>query len=627
MSTTLKTNAEGKTISELLAYKKYKIDFYQREYKWETKHINELLNDLENKFLLNYDETHAPNQVAEYKHYFLGSIIVTAKDKDLYIVDGQQRLTTIMLLLIYLNNLQSKFDKDETVTLNHLIYSEKHRSMSFNIKGDEREKVFEILYKNKEEEKRKLEEDHMETTRNLLERYKDIEENFPESLKDRNVLPFFIDWLINCVEMVEINPYSNEDAYTIFETMNDRGLNLTAADRLKGYILRKIVKADKIRDANKIWKTQISKLLDLGKNENLNFFKVWLRAKYAVTSVKSRKDRELGDFENIGGHFDRWVRDYKDTKVGLKKSEDFYKFVEQFAFFSDIYVDLKKKAEIFTNGFEHLFYNNYNNFTLQFPLIIAAIRLSDKEKPDIINKKIKLVSRFAETFLILRGINHKTFRYNEIYQIIFNFIKKIRDKNIEELPQILKKELSNLEQKFNGFESCHLHERNKRFINFLLARITNYIELQTGIQSQFTSYVLKRPKVKVPFEIEHIIPNKFERYKDEFEDKIEFLIYRNRLGNLLLVLSGSNQSIGDNTFDIKVNAYLKENLLAKSLHKQCYNKNPNFVNYLKRSKLPFKGYEEFKSKKHITERQNLYKKIIEEIWDFNAFEEPTSSNI
>ena len=56
-------------------------------------------------------------------------------------------------------------------------------------------------------------------------------------------LPYFVDWLIENVHLVEITAYSDDDAYTIFETMNDRGLSLSPTDMLKGTCLRMSLKA------------------------------------------------------------------------------------------------------------------------------------------------------------------------------------------------------------------------------------------------------------------------------------------------------------------------------------------------------------------------------------------------
>jgi uncharacterized protein with ParB-like and HNH nuclease domain len=70
---------KAKTVRELLKGVKYSIDLYQREYKWQEKQIRELVDDLSNKFLEEYQSVHSRSTVAEYSHYFLGSIIVSKK--------------------------------------------------------------------------------------------------------------------------------------------------------------------------------------------------------------------------------------------------------------------------------------------------------------------------------------------------------------------------------------------------------------------------------------------------------------------------------------------------------------------------------------------------------------------
>ena len=73
----------------------------------------------------------------------------------------------------------------------------------------------------------------------MVDRYDDIVQSFPEELS-KDALPHFVDWFIENVVIVEITAYSDENAYTIFETMNDRGLNLTPSEMLKGFVLSKI---------------------------------------------------------------------------------------------------------------------------------------------------------------------------------------------------------------------------------------------------------------------------------------------------------------------------------------------------------------------------------------------------
>ena len=82
---------DSKNVRALLSGAKYAIDYYQREYKWQTKHITELLDDLANKFRESYEPDHERSAVESYGHYFLGSIIISRKDAANYVIDGQQR--------------------------------------------------------------------------------------------------------------------------------------------------------------------------------------------------------------------------------------------------------------------------------------------------------------------------------------------------------------------------------------------------------------------------------------------------------------------------------------------------------------------------------------------------------
>src|SRR6266853_728851 len=94
---------DAKNVRSLLSASKYAIDYYQREYRWETKQIAELIEDLTGKFLESYDAAHERTEVEKYGHYFLGSIIISDRDGRKFIIDGQQRLTSLTLLLIFLH--------------------------------------------------------------------------------------------------------------------------------------------------------------------------------------------------------------------------------------------------------------------------------------------------------------------------------------------------------------------------------------------------------------------------------------------------------------------------------------------------------------------------------------------
>lgn len=316
-------DGKGRTIRELLSAKRYSIDYYQREYKWETKQINELIDDLTNKFLEGYDPSHERSAVEAYGHYFLGSIIISDKDGQKFIIDGQQRLTSLTLLLIYLYHQIS--DPDDKRQIAELIFSQKYGKKAFNLDVPDRLACMEALLKDEPFD----EAGQTESVVNILQRYSDIKDQFallPEDLRGQ-ALPHFSDWLCENVHFVEITAYSDDDAYTIFETMNDRGLSLTPADMLKGYLLANITDTDRRNRASRVWKERVQALAELGKDEDADGIKSWLRSQYAESIRERKRGAEPQDFDRIGTEFHRWVHGH-EKRLRLTSSTEFARFIE-----------------------------------------------------------------------------------------------------------------------------------------------------------------------------------------------------------------------------------------------------------------------------------------------------------
>ncbi len=202
---TREIDGKGRTVRELLAGRKYSIDYYQREYKWQQKQVAELMEDLAAKFLESYQEGNERSAVADYGHYFLGSIIISDKDGQKFVIDGQQRLTTLTLLLIFLHHRLE--DADQKGQIADLIFSQKFGKRSFNLDIPERVVCMEALYRGEEFP----DAEQPESIANILARYAELEDIFPEELAV-GALPYFVDWLVENVHLVEITAYSDEDA-------------------------------------------------------------------------------------------------------------------------------------------------------------------------------------------------------------------------------------------------------------------------------------------------------------------------------------------------------------------------------------------------------------------------------
>ena len=603
-----KIDADDRTVFDVLNGRKYRVDYFQREYSWEQKHIEQLVTDLTSAFLDVYEEGDPRTSVEHYNNYYLGPFVVSSRDGMKSIIDGQQRLTSLTLLLIYLNNLQKELGRNESIE--PLVFSERFGQKSFNIQVEERKKCLEKLFL---EGCYEVQSDDDESTMNMTKRYADIGEAFPEEIKG-NVFPYFLDWLKYNVILVEITAYSDDNAYTIFESMNDRGLNLTSTEMLKGYILSRFKETKDREQANRCWKESIQSLHRHSKEEDQKFFQAWLRSQYADTIRQGKAGSSNEDFEKIGTRFHSWVRDNL-PKMGLKADSpaEFRMLVhDEMKYYLRAYLDILDAQKEEKPGWENVFYHcNWGIAdSLSFALMLAPLNSSDSS--EVTRMKINEVARFMETFAVRRSVNFRKFGASSIRYTMYSLVKELRGKDLDSLQTLLKGKLDDMPEKWEGIAEFRLHGMNKQFVKFLLSRITGFIDQQSGASSNFSTYFISAGKK--PYEIEHIWANKFEEHRDEFEQRHEFENYRNRIGDLVLLPQGTNQAYGAMTYGQKVEHYLKENLLVKSLHPKAYENNPNFIGMTKNLGLKFKPHTAF-AKTDIDERQALVQSICEAIWD------------
>ncbi len=223
---------DPRTIKQLFSGRNYGLKYYQREYAWTESNLSELLDDLSVRFLNEYESTHERPRVATYRPYFLGPIVTANEGNILYLVDGQQRLTTLTLLLIHL----LRVGGDPEAVLRPLVFGTRFGRQSFNLQVEEREEVMRAILNGEGFDPTATAD---ESVRTIWARYQDLDVLFPHELRDPAVLPFFVDWLLERVIIVEIAATDQDMALEIFETMNDRGSRLTSTDMLKSFLLAK----------------------------------------------------------------------------------------------------------------------------------------------------------------------------------------------------------------------------------------------------------------------------------------------------------------------------------------------------------------------------------------------------
>lgn len=603
-----KIEGSPKNLKQLLQNTKYSIHYYQREYMWQTKQILELIEDLTSEFLNYYHAGDSRMAVQDYGTYFMGSIVLAGRENA--IIDGQQRLSSLTLLLIFLNNRLKEIGQAYNM-IDTMIFSESFRTKSFNINVNSRYECMNAIYNVLDFEPINAQE----SEKNLYNRYKDIVENFPDEITN-DMLLHFCDWLAEKVYFIEIVATTEQDAHKVFVTMNDRGLSLTSTEMLKGYILSEITN-DSVREhANAIWKDKVLALKSIDDKGDETFIKTWLRSQYAETIREPKAGAENKDFDIIGGSFHKWVREERE-KLCLINASDYEEFINRFARFADIYIHIRKAENTFDPNLRYVYYNSKLGFTLQSQLLMAAISHTDSW--EIINKKFNLVSQFIDYMIISRVTNYRSVDYSTIKNYVFNVTKSIRRLEIDALKKVLKNLCDELEFKpFEIIGSFGLNNFTKKYIKHILARIIGYIEEQTDVASNYCNYV--NTDTRNPFEIEHIITDHFEWFTDDFADPEDFKRWRNNIGGLLLLHKSINASLNDSSYSYKLQKYCSNegNIYSESLGETAYSNNPRFIKFVKDKNLSFTSYKTF-GKKEISERGKLVAELISLIWNTASF--------
>ena len=502
-----KIDAKDKKLSEILSGQRYKIDVFQREYRWQRVQIEALISDLSLGFLKSYQDGDTIENSNSYDCYYMGPIVVCQDEKgDLSIVDGQQRLTSFTLLLIYLHHLQNELgvEDDFSFDINSYLYVKKGGKKTLVLNIANRTSTIEQLINNPNNVL--IDEniaESFESNQNLVQRYEDINTLFPAEIKSKEILPIFAEWLLHNVVLVEVRAYSIENAYSIFETMNDRGLTLNPTEILKGYLLSKIVEnhpenEDKAEEVNSFWTGRIQKIKVETESDSadLEFFRAWLRGKYAESQRLKKVGSENEDFENIGTQFHAWVKN-NSKRMNLKNADEFYYFIRSdFDFYSSLYLRLNscKKQEI--KEFRDIYINDFFTIadSLSYPLYLSPISKIDDDS--VITNKIQLVANFIDKYINIRTLRGKTISQSSIRNSIYEIVKQIRNVETSKLQEILSEELQKQLSDIDVHYSI-LPMNNSGYYHYFYARILDYLNTANDFKyllrsKKQDSYVLMR---------------------------------------------------------------------------------------------------------------------------------------
>jgi len=256
----------------------YLVPDYQREYVWEEKHVNQLLEDI-------YEEFGNDSK----SEYFIGSIVVCENDDKRYeVIDGQQRLTTLFVALSALKN-HLKASKEDVSDIQTMLFSTTRDASGKQVSAFR----LELQYENCSDVlSRMIDSNHpnefgSNSEENIVEAYDTVTRFVEANFKTLDELYPFLGYFLNNVKLIQIETPKISDALKIFETINERGVGLNPMDLLKNLIFRHVDKKDfnKLKDK---WK-MITTLLESHKEKPLRFLRYFIMANYQVKNAKGEE--------------------------------------------------------------------------------------------------------------------------------------------------------------------------------------------------------------------------------------------------------------------------------------------------------------------------------------------------
>lgn len=607
---------------------RYALPTYQRDYRWETKHLRELLEDIQDVFFGEFDSKHARTEVSKYEKYFLGTIItIPAEEGRRAIVDGQQRITTLALITAYFERLSALRPELNISDISSLLRKKLFGVSQYNMRfSTSRALLFDLLCDHKVagqelEDKVDAIPDLDDGGKRMYILFAQIHSYLSDDLVDTTI-PYFVDYLTQCVNLFEIGVPSEQTGHKVFVTMNDRGLKLSPLDLLKGYLLSNITDDTHNAAAHAKWKAMLDALQAHGTDGDTSFFKNWLRAQHAESIRSKQKDAPLGDFELAADTYHRWVEE-NGTRLGLRTSDDYHKLImERLPFFQSYYVLCLASENSFNPEFPALYFNGARDLTLQSMVVLAALDQSDSIP--VSKAKIALTSHYLDCYAVHRFLNNQDNTYNNLRDPLFDLVKRIRRKPLNELRAILESSFDTIFTTPISLSSVS-YASDPTMVLHLLARIAHFLEEGLALTNkvQFPAYI-QRKKSNATFDIEHLLPADVSITKSElgagydFASDDDYRVARNSIGALILLSRGRNRSLKAKPFGEKRDAYATEGVLAQTFCDSFYTSNPQVNGHIARLGLELAPKPQVNNAT-IVQRQKLYNYIAGMIWSKSHF--------
>jgi hypothetical protein len=540
-------------ISEIFSTEKsviYKVPRYQREYTWGTNQWEELFDDLNENDL----------------GYFLGSIICidqstdTLQDSKLEVVDGQQRLTTLSLLFAalysFLKNIDSSDDsiRNKVNALkNRLVLEDSDEVLRLtpqqqnNNLNDYLSLLHEIgLISDREKFANAGNRKIYRAFRYFEKRLEDLFSSNPDN---SNVIAFLNK--VNQACLVKIEVLSHSDAYTLFETLNNRGAPLTAVDLIKNKLLSQLEKNSEgnlDRHFNK-WNRLITQLGD-DYSVQERFFRQYYNSFKNELNNPFRSDDGPRDPLGPLATKSNLIQIYE--KLINKEPEQFLENLHQASTCYSMMLSINPQD---ASPYPEKVFQNIYHVQAAPAYVLLMNLLLHKNRYELTDGQIEQVAAILVSFFVRRNVTDTppTRAITRLFMKIIDLIESQKGQDIVNTVLVELQAVSANDETFRNKLEGPIYEENSGIARFILCYLA-----EKGMTNEYNSDLWKKEGKQYSWTIEHIFPQG-ENIPNEWVQMIaggdrELAISKQRkfvhtLGNL--TITAYNSTLSNKSFEEK----------------------------------------------------------------------------
>lgn len=525
-------NTANNTFRQLLANGlSYHIPPFQRDYSWADDEWDDLWQDITSLF----------EEDGESSHYMGYLVLQSSDNKEFDIIDGQQRITTISVMILaglsYLSDLatlgldtENNMKRKEHLQSSYIGYVNPvtliaNSKLELNRHNDRFYQTYLVPLE-------KMPQRGLHASEHLLRKsfnwFKErFSSRFGKHVDSGQKFAAMLDDLVDKLFFTVITVTDELNAFKVFETLNARGVRLSSTDLLKNYLFSLISSDDTHEQEIKALESRWEKIVGMLGNES---FPEFLRVFWNSSNKLVRKS-DL----------------FKTIRRRIVSKTDAFNLVRDMEYSSEIYVALRDPMHSTWNDKEKEALQNIMMFNVKQPLamLMACHRKFFDDHRKSFTRILSAVSIISLRYNVICGF--PTHDQERVYNIA---AKDISEGVINDLDEVLEriKEVYPDDRTFkSSFSSKVLkttNSRNKKVVRYILFSIEKQC---SGKDFDFESSI---------YNLEHILPeNASESWSNFDESKQERCVYR--LGNMTPMSASINRDIGNKGYDIKINEYKK----------------------------------------------------------------------